>query len=217
MLRGTADIAFVVPGLEPQLFRDNTVIELPGLYRDLREASLVYTGLIESRRLKGYDDFFVIGAFSSEPEIINTRKPIATWTTSKVCACASTTPSEADAVAQFGMRPVLMPINQVLNAITSHSIDAVAIAEAMLSDFGIGRVITYHYQLAVGQAPLGTVDEPQGVRQSAGACAGRSSANTVVDGLPNNSPRFTRRTTNRSSQTLRPTPSGWSLHPPRSI
>ena len=44
-------------------FSDDTIIELPGLFRDMREATLVYTRLIAAGALRGYEDFFVIGAF----------------------------------------------------------------------------------------------------------------------------------------------------------
>ena len=75
VLEGTADLAFVVPGYTPARFPDNTIIELPGLFGGIREATLVYTGLIAAGELRGYDDLFVIGAFATEPETIYTRPP----------------------------------------------------------------------------------------------------------------------------------------------
>src|SRR6266852_7795192 len=36
---GSADIAFVVLGTVPDQFKDHAVIELPGLFRDMREAT----------------------------------------------------------------------------------------------------------------------------------------------------------------------------------
>ena len=68
VLDGTADIAFIVPGQNPELFQDNAVVELPGLFRDSREASLTYTRLVASNSLAGYQDYFVIGAFATQPE-----------------------------------------------------------------------------------------------------------------------------------------------------
>jgi TRAP-type transport system periplasmic protein len=46
------------------------VLELPGLFHDLREATLSYNGLIRANALRGYEDFFVIGAFSTGPGTI---------------------------------------------------------------------------------------------------------------------------------------------------
>src|SRR3989304_3063502 len=45
---GTADIAIIVPGLTPDRFGDTGVMELPGIFRDSREASLVFTRLLQA-------------------------------------------------------------------------------------------------------------------------------------------------------------------------
>src|SRR5471032_865476 len=68
VLDGKADIAFVVPGYTPDRFPDNPVVELPGLFNDTREATLVYTRLIALNVLRGYEDFVVLGAYVTEPE-----------------------------------------------------------------------------------------------------------------------------------------------------
>ncbi len=62
---GKTDMAHIVPGLTPEKFNDTAVMELPGLYSDSREASLVFTRLIQRGALKGYEEFFVVGAFVS--------------------------------------------------------------------------------------------------------------------------------------------------------
>jgi TRAP-type C4-dicarboxylate transport system substrate-binding protein len=62
VLDGGADIAFVVPGYSPERFSDNSVVELPGLFRNTREGTEVYTRLIAEDALKGCEDFVVIGA-----------------------------------------------------------------------------------------------------------------------------------------------------------
>ncbi len=41
------------------------LIELPGLFQDVREGTLAYTHLIAANALRGYQDFFVIGAYTS--------------------------------------------------------------------------------------------------------------------------------------------------------
>jgi TRAP-type C4-dicarboxylate transport system substrate-binding protein len=74
---GVADIAFVVLGPVADQFKDHAVIELPGLFRDIREATLVNTRLVASGILQGYDDFFVIGAFATEPQSIHAHVPVA--------------------------------------------------------------------------------------------------------------------------------------------
>ena len=69
VLDGKADIAFVVPGYTPARFPDTSVVELPGLFNGTREATLVYTRLIALNALEGYEDFVVLGAYVTEPEI----------------------------------------------------------------------------------------------------------------------------------------------------
>src|SRR5262245_39900483 len=43
---GVADIAYIVPSYTPERFPDTAVIEMPGLFRDGREATLVYSHLM---------------------------------------------------------------------------------------------------------------------------------------------------------------------------
>jgi hypothetical protein len=76
VLDGTADIAFVVPGYTSALFPDNGIVELPGLFRNMHEATLVYTELVARKALRGYENFFVIGAYITEPETIHGRVAI---------------------------------------------------------------------------------------------------------------------------------------------
>jgi len=76
VLDGVADMAWVNPGLTPDRFPDNDVLEFPGLFRDLKEATLVSTRVVASGALRGYDDFFVIAATANFPLMVHTRPPI---------------------------------------------------------------------------------------------------------------------------------------------
>lgn len=77
VLEGKADLAFVIPGYTPEHFPDNAVVERPGLFADIREASHFYARLIAANALRGYEELFAVGAFTSEPESIHTRPPVA--------------------------------------------------------------------------------------------------------------------------------------------
>ncbi len=76
VLDGVADIALIVPGQTPYRFPDNELLELPGIFHDTREGTLAFTRLIATNAVRGYQDFFVIGAYTAAPAIINSRKPI---------------------------------------------------------------------------------------------------------------------------------------------
>ena len=154
VLDGKADIAFVVPGYTPARFPDNTVVELPGLFNDTREATLVYTRLIALNALKGYEDFVVLGAFEPEPETIHSRLPIASIADLKGQRIRVNNASEATALERLGAIPNLMQITQVTAAISSGKIDGAAVPMTPLSDYGIKRVATNHYLLGTSGAPL---------------------------------------------------------------
>ena len=105
VLDGVADIAFVIPGMVPGRFSDNAVIELPGLYRSMREATLTYTRLIAANALRGYDEFFVIGAYGSELESIHARPPVTSLASLKGKKIRSTIRPRASCWKSSACRP----------------------------------------------------------------------------------------------------------------
>lgn len=157
VLDGTADLAFVVPGYTPERFRDNTVIELPGQFRNIREATEVYTRLVADNALRGYDDLFVVGAFATEPESIHTNVPVGSLADLEGKRIRANNPVEAGALERLGMVAVQVPINKVSAAISSGEIDGAAVPPAPLIEFGIARVAAHHYLLGVASAPLTVV------------------------------------------------------------
>jgi TRAP-type C4-dicarboxylate transport system substrate-binding protein len=142
---GVADMAYIVPGYTEGQFPDNAVIELPGLFRDQREASLVFTRMIAAKALRGYEDFVVINAFTAEPHSIHTRRPIASLDDLKGLRIRANNPTEAATFEKLGMHAIVMPVNQISEAISSGTIDGAAIPPAMLAEFGVGRLAGYHY------------------------------------------------------------------------
>jgi TRAP-type C4-dicarboxylate transport system substrate-binding protein len=154
VLDGTADLAFVVPGYTPERFPDNAVIELPGLFKNIREATLTYTGLIAANALRGYDDLFVVGAFATEPETIHTRLPVASLRELAGLRIRANNPMQSTALAGLGVVPVDMPINQASTAISGGKLDGAMVGPAPLIEFGISRVVSNHYLLSVSAAPL---------------------------------------------------------------
>jgi TRAP-type C4-dicarboxylate transport system substrate-binding protein len=147
---GVADIAFVVLGPTGNQFPDRAVMELPGLFIDMREATLVYTRVVASGIMDGYSDFFVIGAFATEPESIHTRPPIATLGDLKGKRIRANNLFEAGVLAKLDMYPVVLPIGKAAEAISRGTIDGAATAPLALIDFGVGRVATHHYMLSLG-------------------------------------------------------------------
>jgi TRAP-type C4-dicarboxylate transport system substrate-binding protein len=147
---GAADMSFVVLGATASQFRDHAVMELPGLFRDMREATWVNSRLIASGMMEGYGDFFVIASFATEPEGIHTRIPIASLEDLRGKRIRANNPIEASALAMLGMSPVVLPIGKTPEAISRGTIEGAATALGPLIDFGLGRVVTYHYFLRIG-------------------------------------------------------------------
>jgi len=151
---GRADIAYVVPGMTRELFPDNSIIEMPGLYQDMHEATLVFTRLLAAGKLKGYEDYFVIGAYVTDPEAIHARTPISSLEELKGKKVRVNNAGQAAALDKLGAIPVLMQVNQISDALSSGRIDAALVPPSPLTDFGIKRVATYHYMLGTCGAPL---------------------------------------------------------------
>jgi TRAP-type C4-dicarboxylate transport system substrate-binding protein len=154
VLDGMADFAFVNLGLTAEQFPDDAVMELPGLFRDVREASIVYTHLVASGALRGYEDFFVVGAMAGGPQSIHTRSPISALKDlqgKKICASNRTEGLVLDAL---GMSAEVIPINATADAISRGVIDGATVPPSMLLNFGISRVTSYHYFMRLGFAPL---------------------------------------------------------------
>lgn len=154
VLDGVADIAYVVPGQTPYRFPDNELLELPGLFRDAREGTLAYTRLIAAKALRGYQDFFVIGAYTSDPTIIHSRKPIDALAALKGQKIRANNQTEAEALVRLGAMPTVLGASQLAEAISRGAIDGAALSPTGLFQYGVSQVATNHYLLGGGAAPL---------------------------------------------------------------
>ena len=154
VLDGVADIAFVIPGVTPGRFPDNEVMDLPGLFRDSREATLVYTRLMTKRVLKGFENYFVVGAMGTIPFEINSKTKITSLAELSGKKIRTTNASQAATIKQLGAVPVLIPVPEIPEAIGRGTIDGATEFPGPLFDFGIDRVTKYDYFLPVGISSL---------------------------------------------------------------
>ena len=118
VLDGVADLAYVVPGYTPKQFPDVSVLELPGLFRNEREASLVFARLAAARAFEGYRKFFVVGAFVTIGESIDSRKPIAALAELKGQRIRVNNSITGSAIRKLGAVPTLVPVNQAMDALS---------------------------------------------------------------------------------------------------
>jgi TRAP-type C4-dicarboxylate transport system substrate-binding protein len=154
VLDGVADIALVNPALTPEQFPDDGVIELPGLFQDVGEASLVYTRILASGALRGYQDFFVAGALAGGPQSIHLRPPISSLKDLQGKKIRASNRTEGAVLKALGMSAEVIPINQVAEAISRGTVDGATSPAVILVEFGIARVTSYHYFIRLGFAPL---------------------------------------------------------------
>lgn len=153
LLDGTADIAYIVQPYERSTFPDSVVIELPGLYRSGREATLVFSRLVAAGLMRGFKDFYTIGAFASEPESFHTRPPIASVAALKGKRIRTNNETEEAVILKLGAASVFVPINETARAISSGKIDGAMVPPVPMIDFGIGRVAPNHYFLRTSSVP----------------------------------------------------------------
>jgi TRAP-type C4-dicarboxylate transport system substrate-binding protein len=154
---GIADIGYIVPGYTEEKFPDNAVVELPGLFRDQREATLVYTRLIAAKALRGYEDFVVIAAVTVEPHSIHTRRPIGSLADLRGLKIRANNPTEAKTFNKLGMEGTVLPVNRIADALSRGTIEGAAIPPSMLNEFGVGRLTGYHYMIYADAPSLALV------------------------------------------------------------
>jgi TRAP-type C4-dicarboxylate transport system substrate-binding protein len=157
VLDGVADIAFIVPGVTPYRFPDNVLLEHPGLLSDAREGTLVYTRLIADKVLRGYEDFFVIGAYTSTPNFFHSRKPIESLGDLKGQKIRANNPALADALRILNVIPSVMEPQKLAHAIGNGAIDGAAMSWTGVLEFNVAPVAANHYLLNGGLAPLALV------------------------------------------------------------
>jgi TRAP-type C4-dicarboxylate transport system substrate-binding protein len=154
VLDGTVDIAWVVPGQTPYRFPDNQILEMPGLFDDVREGTLVYTRLIAANALRGYQDFVVIAAYTSAPNVIHGRKPLGSLAALKGQKIRANNGVEADALNRLGAIATVMPASQLADVLAHGAVDAVVMSPGGLFQFGTAPLAENHYLLNMSSAPL---------------------------------------------------------------
>jgi len=157
VIDGAADLAFLVPGMAPGQFVDNAAIELPGLFQNIREATLAYTRLASGGVLRGYEDLIVLGAYGTEPEAFHVRPKVTGLSDLAGLKIRTNNPMEGLFLQKIGAEPVPMGVNVTAEAISKGTVSGALIAAPMLYDMGIARVTTYHYFLKTSTAPLALV------------------------------------------------------------
>jgi len=154
VLDGVSDIGWIIASYTPGRFQENEVFELPGQFRDLQEATTVFTRLVLSGKVRGYDDFHPIGLFGTAPYSLHSRNPIASIADIKGKKIRSSGAIEGETLKALGAVPIGMPVTEVPEAISRGTVDGTTSHPSPLFDFGIARVTSYHFFTRLGIVPL---------------------------------------------------------------
>jgi TRAP-type C4-dicarboxylate transport system substrate-binding protein len=154
VIDGVADVAWVVPSYSPGRFPDTEVLELPGLFTDLRESSLVAARLNQRKVLNDYSDFYVIGMWGTAPYSIHTNFPVNSIADLKGKTIRASSKTESAALRAFGAVPIGMPVTEIPEAISRGTISGTTSHLSPFFDFGLDRVTNNHFFIGLGVVPL---------------------------------------------------------------
>jgi TRAP-type transport system periplasmic protein len=154
VLDGVADVAWVVPSYSPGRFPETEVLELPGMFKDLRESSLVATRLDQHKVLNDYRDYFVIGLWGTAPYSIHTNFPVNSIADLKGKTIRASSKMESAALRAFGAVPIGMPVTEIPEAVSRGTISGTTSHMAPFFDFGLDRVTNNHFFIGLGVVPL---------------------------------------------------------------
>jgi TRAP-type transport system periplasmic protein len=145
ILDGVADLAWIIPSYSPGRFPDTEVLELPGMFKDAREATLVALRLTEKKVIADYSDYYVVGLWCAPPYSIHTNFPVNSIADLKGKTIRVSGKNESAALRALGAVPVGMPITEVAEGISRRTISGLATQLSPFVDFGLDRVTNNHF------------------------------------------------------------------------
>jgi len=154
LIDGVADLAWVVQSYSPGRFPDTEVLELPGMFKDIRESSLVATGLAKNNVLKDYGDYYIVGLWGTAPYSIHTNFPVNSIADLKGKTIRASSKNESAALRAFGAVPIGMPVTEIPEAISRGTISGTTSHLSPFFDFGLDRVTNNHFFIGLGVVPL---------------------------------------------------------------
>lgn len=151
---GVADLAWIVPAYTPGRFPDNDVMELPGIIRDVKEASIAFRRLYDRGLLRGYGDFYVPLLATTHPYAIHTVKPVKSMDDLKGLKLRAGGPVASAAIKALGAAPVGMPVPAIAENVAKGVLDGSGAEWNVMYAFKIIEVAKNHYMQRLGTVPL---------------------------------------------------------------
>jgi TRAP-type C4-dicarboxylate transport system substrate-binding protein len=154
VMDGVVDMAWVVPAYTPGRFPDNDVMELSGIFDNVKETSIVFRRLYDRGLLSGYEDFYVPLLSTTHPYAIHTKDPVKSMDDIKGLKLRAGGPVASAAIKALGGVPVGMPIPGVAENISKGVLDGTGSEWNVMYSFKIIEVAKNHYMQRLGTVPL---------------------------------------------------------------
>lgn len=152
---GIADIAWVIPSYTPGVYLDDDVFELPNIIQDSTEGSVAAWRLLQKGMLRGYDQYYMIGLFTTSPYTFHTNYKVTKGADLKGKKIRGVGAISTESIKALGAVPEGMPFTQLVEAISRGVIDGTTGHPIAVFDFGVHRVTTSHYLGRIGSVTLG--------------------------------------------------------------
>lgn len=152
---GIADIAWVIPSYTPGVYLDDDVFELPNIIQNSVEGSVAAWRLLQKGMLRGYDQYYMIGLFTSSPYTFHTNYKVTKGADLKGKKIRGVGAISTESIKALGAVPEGMPFTQLVEAISRGVIDGTTGHPIAVFDFGVHRVTSSHYLGRIGSVTLG--------------------------------------------------------------
>jgi TRAP-type C4-dicarboxylate transport system substrate-binding protein len=152
---GIADIAWVIPSYTPGVYLDDDVFELPNIIQNSVEGSVAAWRLLQKNMLRGYDQYTIVGLFTSAPYTFHTNYKVTKGADLKGKKIRAVGTISTESIKALGAVPEGMPFPQLPEAISRGVIDGTAGHPIAIFDFGVHRVANSHYLGKIGTVTLG--------------------------------------------------------------
>ena len=154
VLEGVLDIAFIIPSYTPGRFPDNELFEMPGIFRDAGEATLVMWRMHEKGMLRGYEGLHVLQLATTYPNLIHTKGAIKGLDDVKGLKLRVSGSIAADTVTALGAVAVGMPVNSAAEGVSRGVLDGTVSDWNTYAAFRLTDVAPVHLGVRMGQAPM---------------------------------------------------------------
>ena len=152
---GVADIAWVIPSYTPGVYLDDDVFELPNIIQNSVEGSVAAWRLLQKGMLRGYDQYYMIGLFTSSPYTFHNNYQTTTAADLKGKKIRGVGTISTESIKALGAVPEGMPFTQLVEALSRGVIDGTTGHPIAVFDFGVVRVTNNHFLGRVGSVTLG--------------------------------------------------------------